>query len=160
MSYPDGYIWEYPGFPSVMVSYLKTNDFFFSGHVGLPILMMCEFQLLKRYFMFSFCIMTFFIEAFTMLVTRGHYTIDLITGAIFAHYIFQNVEKNIHYFDRITFTKMEKENHEKNIFDNNNNNNSNESDNNQANNFSNQSRRQIIGKLNSEFSPVPIKHEV
>jgi hypothetical protein len=151
MSFPEGYIWDYPGFPSVMVSYLKTNDFFYSGHVGLPILMMCEFQILKRYYMFAFCILTFFIESFTMLATRGHYTIDLITGAIFAHYIFQNIEKNIHYFDRITFRKIENENHEGNVLNN---------CFNEQNNFSNPANQQISGSLNSGFSPVPIKNEV
>jgi len=151
MSFPDGYIWDYPGFPSVMVSYLKTNDFFYSGHVGLPILMMCEFQILKRYYMFGFCILTFFIESFTMLATRGHYTIDLITGAIFAHYIFQNIEKNIHYFDRITFTKMENEKHEENVLYNNFN---------EQNNFSNPETQQIWGSLNYGISTDPIKNEV
>lgn len=153
MSYPEGFIWEYPGFPSIMVSYLKTNDFFYSGHVGLPVLLMCEFKILKRYYMFAFCLATFFIEAFTMIATRGHYTIDLITGAIFAHYIFQNVERYIHYFDQLTFTKMEKENHEGNF----------------ANNIYNEqcitssehaARQQNLASLNSEFMPVPFKNQV
>ena len=31
MKYPDGYYWEYPGFPSFIVLYEKSSDFFFSG---------------------------------------------------------------------------------------------------------------------------------
>lgn len=152
MSFPEGFIWEYPGFPSIMVSYLKTNDFFYSGHVGLPVLLMCEFHILKRYYMFAFCILTFFIEAFTMIATRGHYTIDLITGAIFAHYIFQNVNKHIHYVDKLTFTKMEKETHEGNLLNN---------IYNEQYIYPEQARKQQnLVNLNSDFSPVPIKNEV
>ena len=107
MRYPDNYLFYYPGFPSIMVSYIKANDFFYSGHVGFPILLLCEFYILKRYFMCVFCIFTFFIETFTMVVLRGHYSIDLISGAIFAHYIFQNVEKHIHHLDFLTFRRNE-----------------------------------------------------
>jgi len=34
MKFPEGYIWEYPGFPSLTVPYGRTNDFFYSGHIG------------------------------------------------------------------------------------------------------------------------------
>lgn len=34
MRYPEGYLWDYPGFPSLVVPYGKTNDFFYSGHIG------------------------------------------------------------------------------------------------------------------------------
>lgn len=34
MKKPAGYIWEYPGFPSLVVPYGPTNDFFYSGHMG------------------------------------------------------------------------------------------------------------------------------
>jgi len=112
MGYPEGYIWEYPGFPSIMVSYLKSNDFFFSGHVGLPIILMSEFYFLERYYMVIFSIFTFLIEIFTMIAIRGHYTIDLIAGAVFAHYIFQNVERYIDKLDYMTFRKLEKFNHQ------------------------------------------------
>ena len=31
MRYPEGFYWEYPGFPSFVVPYGRTSDFFFSG---------------------------------------------------------------------------------------------------------------------------------
>lgn len=31
MTYPQGFYWEPPGFPSFAVPYGKTSDFFFSG---------------------------------------------------------------------------------------------------------------------------------
>jgi hypothetical protein len=99
MRYPEGYLWEYPGFPAIAISYLKTNDFFFSGHVGLPIILGFEFRKVGCNSMFYFAIFIVFVEAFTMIVTRGHYIIDLITGVIVAHYIFILVSEYIHYVD-------------------------------------------------------------
>jgi hypothetical protein len=76
MKYPEGYLWEYPNFPSVTISYLKTSDFFFSGHIGFPIIIALECYNLNKLYMVAFCIFTCFDVAFTMIVTRGHYTID------------------------------------------------------------------------------------
>ena len=33
--YPDGYFWEHPGFPSIVVPYGRSSDFFFSGKNNL-----------------------------------------------------------------------------------------------------------------------------
>ena len=99
MRYPDGYLWEYPGFPSITVSYLKTNDFFFSGHVGMPILMALEFKMIKHYKMFLFCLFTCVFEAFTMIVMRGHYSIDILAGIVFAHYTYILVSYYVVYLD-------------------------------------------------------------
>lgn len=106
MKFPEGYAWDYPGFPSIMVSYLKTNDFFFSGHCGLPILLLCEFNFLKIQWIKIICIFTFVLECFTMLSLRGHYSIDIIAGAIFAHYIWDNTNKYIHHIDNLTFNNQ------------------------------------------------------
>ena len=54
-----------------------------------------------------FCVFTFILEAFTMLSLRGHYTIDIIAGAIIAHYIWENVNKYIYFIDVLTFNKQE-----------------------------------------------------
>ena len=99
MKFPEGYLWEYPGFPSLTVSYLKTNDFFFSGHVGLPLLMICELYKMQKFKMIFFCTFTLILEFFTMIALRGHYSIDLVTGVFMAHYCFIFTEKYIHYID-------------------------------------------------------------
>jgi hypothetical protein len=99
MKYPDGYLWYDPGFPSLTVSYLKTNDFFFSGHVGLPVLASLEFFVNNKKILMIFAIITAIIEFITMVFTRGHYIIDLICGAIIAHYIFMLVEKFVYKID-------------------------------------------------------------
>ena len=96
-TYPDGYLWEYPGFPSIAVSYLKTNDFFYSGHVGLPVIISCEFFKNSYYYLGFFALLTSGIEFITMIITRGHYIIDLISGIIFAHYTFLLVDNFLQY---------------------------------------------------------------
>jgi hypothetical protein len=99
MKYPEGYLWENPGFPSLTISYLKTNDFFFSGHVGFPIIVAMECYNLHKPFMTIFCFLTCSIEAATMIITRGHYSIDILTGLIVSHYVYILVEKHIHVID-------------------------------------------------------------
>jgi hypothetical protein len=39
---PDGMIWRYPGFPSLMVTYSTSTDFFFSGHMALATVLATE----------------------------------------------------------------------------------------------------------------------
>lgn len=39
IKFPEGYAWDYPGIPALTVSYEVTPDFFFSGHVGLTVIM-------------------------------------------------------------------------------------------------------------------------
>ena len=46
-----------------------------------------------------FAIMTAIIEFLTMVFTRGHYIIDLICGAIIAHYVFILVDKYVYKID-------------------------------------------------------------
>jgi hypothetical protein len=99
MRFPEGYLWEYPGFPSLVVSYLKTNDFFFSGHMGLPVIIICELYKMKKFKFICFTLFTLFLEFFTMIVLRGHYSIDLVIGILMAHYCYILTEKYIHHFD-------------------------------------------------------------
>lgn len=51
MEKPSGYIWEYPGFPSLVVPYGATNDFFFSGHVAGQVITILEFRNNKMWYM-------------------------------------------------------------------------------------------------------------
>ena len=85
--YPDLLYFKYPNFPSIVVGYVQGSDFFFSGHCGFPILAMMEFFWLKKYFLAGFCAFVKIFETFLMVNSREHYTIDIIIGVIFAHYI-------------------------------------------------------------------------
>ena len=86
MQEPDGYLWEYPGFPSLFVSYVQQYDFFFSGHLAF-----CTWNMIHHYteghkihFYYSVYVtmLTFIAQVFL----RGHYIIDLMTGMVVAHY--------------------------------------------------------------------------
>ena len=85
--YPDLLFFKYPNFPSIVVGYVQGSDFFFSGHCGFPILAMMEFFWLKKYFLAGLCSFVTIFEAFLLINSNGHYTIDMIIGVIFAHYI-------------------------------------------------------------------------
>ena len=84
----EGFYWDYPGFPSIAVPYGGTNDFFYSGHIGCCVLCFLEFKhygwVRARYL----CLVIMTCNIMLLLVTRGHYTIDMIAGAIFAHYFY------------------------------------------------------------------------
>lgn len=86
MRFPEGYLWDYPGVFSLAVSYHHTSDFFFSGHVGFTTICTCENLWLGKPKWAILSLFTALMESFVMLVCRGHYTIDLISGAVFGHY--------------------------------------------------------------------------
>jgi hypothetical protein len=99
VGYPEGFLWEYPGFPSLTVCYLKTNDFFYSGHVGFPVLAALEFSRHGKSGMAYFALFTMCLETMVMIVTRVHYIVDLLCGMIIAHYIYRIVDDYVHYVD-------------------------------------------------------------
>ena len=41
---PDGYNWGFPGVMSIFVPYGTTNDFFYSGHIGICMICFLEFN--------------------------------------------------------------------------------------------------------------------
>lgn len=86
MSIPNGMIWDYPGIPSITISYAYTTDFFFSGHVGILVFTSLENYSNKNYQMMKISIFSVVVEFMVMVVLRGHYSIDLISGVIFGHY--------------------------------------------------------------------------
>lgn len=99
MRYTDGYLWDFPGFYSITVPYGKTNDFFFSGHIGCCMICFCEFKAhgWKKFAVFSLFTMLF---QFTLMISlRGHYMIDLISGIVFAHYFWLLSERYSYLID-------------------------------------------------------------
>ena len=84
---PDRLYFPYPGFPSIVVGYIQGSDFFWSGHCGFPIIGMMEFIWMKRYYLAGFCGFVSFVEIVLMTMSREHYTIDIIVGLVFSHYI-------------------------------------------------------------------------
>ena len=83
---PPAMIWHDPGFPSLLVTYGVTTDFFFSGHTGIAVLGAVELARIggRRWMYLGIAIAMF--EATTVLVLRAHYTMDVFTGAVAARY--------------------------------------------------------------------------
>ena len=107
--YPEGYLWEFPGFYSITVPYGKTNDFFFSGHVGCCVINYLEFRSIGWHRIARFSLVTCVFQIALMVCLRGHYFIDLISGIIFAHYCWMLSERYSYLVDvyifRIPFHK-------------------------------------------------------
>ena len=78
--FPEGYDWQYPGFPSYVVPYGNTSDFFFSGHCGfLNICALEWFALGKRRMGFAIEAINVYM-AIVMLIFRVHYTIGIFSS--------------------------------------------------------------------------------
>lgn len=93
MKYPDGYLWEFPGVYSLTVPYGKSNDFFYSGHVSTAVIVTLEFRANRENYMTIFSTVTTLCQILLMIVLRGHYLIDLLSGLIFGHYFFMMAER-------------------------------------------------------------------
>lgn len=81
---PPGIIWRDPGFPTVLVTYDVSNDFFFSGHTALAVLGAIEICHFAPWWLGAVALLIALGEALIVLVLRAHYTMDVITGAFAA----------------------------------------------------------------------------
>lgn len=83
---PDGVIWFDPGFPSLIMHYDVTNDFFFSGHTLVSLIFGIELlgsphliiQLYAGFYMIS--------EILFVLTSKAHYFMD-IYGAVSTYFM-------------------------------------------------------------------------
>jgi hypothetical protein len=83
---PPGMIWRYPGFPSLLVTYHVANDFFFSGHTALAVVGAIELMRIGGAPWVPVGVAIIVLECTAVLVLRAHYTLDVFTGAVVAHY--------------------------------------------------------------------------
>lgn len=84
---PMGSIWHYPGFPSLLVTYGVSNDYFFSGHTAIAVLGARELAGFGRRWLTAVGVVVVLFEVATVLVLRAHYTMDVFTGAVTALYV-------------------------------------------------------------------------
>jgi hypothetical protein len=90
---PEGIIWEYPGFPSLMVDYSLQHDLYFSAHTGVALLVVMELLRTQRRWLsyLGFCFLIYIVAA--ILCFRIHYTMDVFTGLFVALYIVYTSER-------------------------------------------------------------------
>jgi hypothetical protein len=103
VQYPDGYNWGYPGVMSIFVPYGETADFFYSGHVGCCMLMFLEFNKIQWHYWSYFALTTMLMQFILMVSLRSHYTVDMVSGLIFAHYFFKIADEHSYIVDWYVF---------------------------------------------------------
>lgn len=103
MRFPENYLWGFPGFYSITVPYGKSNDFFFSGHIGCCMIQYCEFGAIGWKKMEKFSLLSLCMQFVLMTATRGHYFIDMISGVVFGHYMWLLAEKYSYLIDVYVF---------------------------------------------------------
>lgn len=92
-------LWSYPGFPSLIISYSKTESYYYCGAIGLSVI--CAFEFLKYNYqiMMIYCYCSVLLQSSILIIIRNHYLIDIITGIIVAHYCFLISEIFINYIE-------------------------------------------------------------
>lgn len=81
---PPGMIWRHPGFPSLLVTYGVANDYFFSGHTAIAVLGAIEIFRICPLWLGLIAVAVALFEAFTVIVLRAHYTMDIFAAAVAA----------------------------------------------------------------------------
>jgi PAP2 superfamily C-terminal len=81
---PPHMIWQYPGFPSLLVTYNVGNDFFFSGHTAIAVFGGIELARLGKRWLTVVALVIIALEIATVLILRAHYTMDVFTGILAA----------------------------------------------------------------------------
>ena len=80
---PPKMIWRHPGFPSLLVTYGVSNDFFISGHTAVAVLGAIEvFRQFPLWAGIAAGVVAL-LEAVMVIVLRAHYTMDVL-GALTA----------------------------------------------------------------------------
>jgi hypothetical protein len=97
--YTKGFWWYDPGFPSIVVPYGRGSDFFFSGHIGFVTICASEWYAYGKKVMVYILTLGGLYTAFILIAYQVHYSIDIFTGAFFAHYVFIMVDNHKDKFD-------------------------------------------------------------
>jgi hypothetical protein len=79
---PPNEIWHNPGFPSLLVTYGVSNDFFFSAHTAISVLAGVELARARKKWLAMLGVAIVVFEATTVLVLRAHYAMDVFTGLV------------------------------------------------------------------------------
>ena len=77
-------LWHYPGFPSLLVTYGVSNDFFYSGHTSIAVFGATELWREGNVWLRAIAILVVGFEVSTVLILRAHYTMDVYAGLVTA----------------------------------------------------------------------------
>lgn len=99
MPFDDYIVWHSPGFLSFTVPYDRTRDFFFSGHTSSLSIVMLEMFYLGWYPVGIFFFLCLIFMMNMLIITRVHYSIDVMAGLIFATVSFRLTILILRYLD-------------------------------------------------------------
>ncbi len=97
---PEGIIWTYPGFPSLVVDYVVQNDFYFSAHTGIALLCALEFVRTRKKWLDCIGFFLFGYVVITLISFRIHYTMDIFTAIFVVLYLIYTSERLSQPIDR------------------------------------------------------------
>lgn len=109
MGRPEGYLWSYPGLPSLTIAYHDTSDFYFSGHVGSCTMFLLENYALGEKNLFYITLFILINEGVFLIFTRSHYIIDLISGFVFTFLAHRAAEYITYIYDVVMIGARAKE---------------------------------------------------
>ena len=92
MSYPEGYIWGFPGVYSLTANYGSSNSFYFSTYVAVTIINFLEFWDHRHSKLAVISLVLSVLVSIMLLCTRAHFSIDIFGGLIFGHYFWMFAE--------------------------------------------------------------------
>lgn len=101
-------VWHSPGFFSLTVPYDHTRDFFYSGHTGAMTIILLEFSQLTvkngrkvsgYVWVFAFFCLVYMMNM--LIITRVHYTADVVGGLIFSVYFYWAVSYRLVWIDKL-----------------------------------------------------------
>lgn len=81
---PPKMIWRHPGFPSLLVTYGVSSDFFISGHTAIAVLGAIEVARVLPVWAAVLAGLVAVGEAVTVIVLRAHYTMDVLAAVVAA----------------------------------------------------------------------------
>jgi len=85
MRYPEDALWDYPGFPSLLVQYGPTNDTHFTLQLGLMVAVCAEYAALcSKLSILSALAIAY--HTVLILSLRGAYMIDVFAAYLFGHF--------------------------------------------------------------------------
>jgi hypothetical protein len=84
---PPHTVWHYPGFPSLLVTYGVSNDYFFSGHTAIAVFAATQLARFGKRWLTALALVIALFEISTVLVLRAHYTMDVFTAIITALWV-------------------------------------------------------------------------
>ena len=103
LPFTEGYYWDDPGFPSLVVPYGRGSDFFYSGHTGFLVICARELHLTGYPKSRNLAIVTLIYTMLVLVVYRIHYSIDVFTGFFFADWCFIRMNQLKDYLDPLIF---------------------------------------------------------